>query len=199
MKYHNQLVLIGNINDVGSYTRTNIPNSYRAGIELQGKITCSNYLSIAANLTLSENKIKNFTELIDDYDNGGTKTNFYKKSDISFSPAIVGGGSINIIPVKNGEISLISKYTGRQYLDNTSQKSRSLNAYYLQDVRLSYLCRSIKFLKATTFIVQLNNVFNKKYEANGYTFSYYSGGLTTENFYFPMAPFNCMVGVNIKL
>jgi len=199
MKYHNQLVLIGNINDVGSYTRTNIPNSYRAGIELQGKITCSNYLSIAANLTLSENKIKNFTELIDDYDNGGTKTNFYKKSDISFSPAIVGGGSINIIPVKNGEISLISKYTGRQYLDNTSQKSRSLNAYYLQDVRLSYLCSSIKFLKTTTFIVQLNNVFNKKYEANGYTFSYYSGGLTTENFYFPMAPFNCMVGVNIKL
>ena len=199
MKYHNQLVLIGNINDVGSYTRTNIANSYRAGIELQGKINLSNYLNIAANLTLSENKIKNFTELIDDYDNGGTKANFYKKSDIAFSPAIVGGGSINIVPVKNGEISLISKYTGRQYLDNTSQKSRSLNAYYLQDVRLSYSPGLIKFLKATTFIVQLNNVFNKKYEANGYTFSYYSGGLTTENFYFPMAPFNCMVGVNIKL
>ena len=199
MKYHNQLVLIGNINDVGSYTRTNIANSYRAGIELQGKIVVSDHLNIAANLTLSENKIKNFTELIDDYDNGGTKTNIYKKTDISFSPAVVGGGSINIIPLKNGEISLISKYVSRQFLDNTSQKSRSLNPYYLQDVRLSYSLPSIKILKGTTFIVQLNNVFNKKYEANGYTFSYYSGGLTTENFYFPMAPFNCMVGLNIKL
>jgi iron complex outermembrane receptor protein len=199
MKYHNQLVLIGNINDVGAYTRTNIANSYRAGIELQGNIILTNYLNIAANLALSENKINNFTELIDDYDNGGTKTNFYKKTDISFSPGVVGGGSINFIPVKNGEISLLSKYAGRQYLDNTSQKSRSLNAYYLQDVRLSYTLLNHKFLKTTTFIVQLNNVFNKKYEANGYTFSYYSGGLTTENFYFPMAPFNCMVGVNIRL
>lgn len=199
MKYHNQLVLIGNINDVGSYTRTNIANSYRAGIELQGKVIVNDYLNIAANLTLSENKIKNFTELIDDYDNGGTKTNLYTKTNISFSPAVVAGGSINFIPVKNGEISLLSKYVSRQYLDNTSQKSRSLNDYYLQDVRLSYTFTKIKHLKAASLIVQLNNIFNRKYEANGYTFSYYAGGLTTENFYYPMAPFNCMVGLNIRI
>ena len=199
MKYHNQLVLIGNINDVGSYTRTNIDNSYRAGIELQGRAVITNYLNLTANLTLSENKIKNFKELIDNYDSGGTVTNQYKKTDISFSPAVVAGGSINIIPVKNGEISLLSKYVSRQYLDNTSQKSRSLEAYYVQNIRLTYALPTIHFLKAVTFILQLNNVFNKKYEANGYTFSYISGKLTTENFYFPMAPFNCMMGVNIRL
>ena len=199
MKYRNQLVLIGNINDVGSYTRTNIPNSYRLGIELQGKVVLTDYVNIAANLTLSENKIKNFTELIDDYDNGGTQKNVYPKTAISFSPAVVGGGSINFIPVKNGEISLLSKYVSRQYLDNTSQKSRSLNAYYLQDMRFSYTFTTIKHLKAASLIVQLNNVFNKKYEANGYTFSYYAGGLRTENFYYPMAPFNCMVALNIRL
>ncbi len=199
MKYHNQLVLIGNINDVGSYTRTNIANSYRVGIELQGKVIVTDYLNIAGNLTLSENKIKNFTEVIDNYDNGGTQKNVYGKTDISFSPAVIGGGSINFIPLKNGEISLLSKYVGRQFLDNTSKKSRSLNAYFLQDVRLSYTFSKIKHLKAVSLIVQLNNVFNKKYEANGYTFSYYSGGLTTENFYYPMAPFNCMVGLNIRL
>lgn len=198
MKYHNQLVLIGNINDVGSYTRTNIANSYRVGIELQGKVIITHYLNFAGNLTLSENKIKNFTEVIDD-DNGGTQKNVYGKTDISFSPAVVGGSSINFIPLKNGEISLLSKYVSRQYLDNTSKKSRSLNAYFLQDVRLSYTFSTIKHLKAVSLIVQLNNVFNKKYEANGYTFSYYAGGLTTENFYYPMAPFNCMVGLNIRL
>ncbi len=199
MKYRNQLVLIGNINDVGSYTRTNIANSYRAGIELQGKVIINDYVNITANLTLSENKIKNFTELIDDFDNGGTQKNIYQKTAISFSPAVVGGGSTNFLPIKNGEISLLSKYVGRQYLDNTSQKSRSLNAYYLQDVRFSYSFTTMKHLKAASLIVQLNNVFNKKYEANGYTFSYYAGGLTTENFYYPMAPFNCMVGLNIRL
>ncbi len=198
MKYIDQLVLVGNINDVGAYTRVNVPSSYRMGIELQGKIQLTEFLNIAANVTFSKNKISNFTELIDDYDNGGTKSNFYKSTDISFSPKVTGGGSINFTPVKNAAISLISKYVSRQYLDNTSQQSRSLNPYYLQDVRLSYLLEN-KFFKATTIIVQLNNVLNKKYEANGYTFSYIAGGLTTENYYFPMAPFNFMVGLNIKI
>ena len=197
MKYHNQLVLVGNINDVGAYTRINVPNSYRLGIELQGKLQLADFVNIAANITFSKNKISNFTELIDDYDNGGTKSNFYKSTDISFSPSVVAGGSINFTPVKNTEISLLSKYVSRQYMDNTSQQGRSLNAYYLQDVRLSYLIEN-KLFKAANIIVQLNNVFNKKYEANGYTFSYIYNGLTTENFYFPMAPFNFMVGINVK-
>ena len=198
MKYTDQLVLVGNINDVGAYTRINVPNSYRLGLEIQGRLTLCKYANITANLSISKNKIQNFTELIDDYDNGGTKSNFYKSTDIAFSPSVITGGAINFFPIKNAAISLISKYVGRQYMDNTSQQSRSLNPYYVQDIRLSYLMEK-KFFKATNFILQLNNVFNKKYEANGYTFSYIYGSLTTENFYFPMAPFNFMVGINIKL
>ncbi len=198
MKYKDQLVLTGKINDVGAYTRTNIPNSYRAGVELQGKFIPASWININANATFSKNKIKNFTEYLDDYDNGGQQTNFYKSTDIAFSPGITAGGSINFIPVKNSEISFISKYVGKQYLDNTAKKSRSLNEYYLQDIRLSYLLEN-KIFRATTIIVQLNNVFDKKYEPNGYSFSYYyNQQLTTENYYFPMAPFNFMVGVNVK-
>ncbi len=198
MYYHNQLVLTGKINDVGAYTRINIPKSYRIGIELQGQTKITSWLNVSANMTFSENKIKDFTEYTDDYDNGGQQTKFYSKTDISFSPSVIAGGSINFIPVKNGEISLISKYVGRQYLDNTSQRSRSLNPYYLQDIRLSYLLEK-KICKETNIIVQLNNVFNKKYEPNGYSFSYiYGGELTTENYYFPMAGFNFMIGVNLR-
>jgi len=198
MYYRNQLVLVGNINDVGAYARTNVPSSYRLGIELQGRVDLNEHVNIAANATFSNNKIKNYTEKIDDYDLGGTKDNFYKSTDISFSPSIIANGSINFTPFKNAEINLVSKYVGRQYLDNTTNKSRSLNPYYLQDVRLSYT--SEKLFKSTSIIVQLNNVLKKKYEANGYTFSYVAGGdVYTENFYFPMAPFNFMVGVNVKL
>jgi iron complex outermembrane recepter protein len=199
MYYKNQLVLTGKVNDVGAYSRTNIAKSYRAGIELQGKIKITKWVNIAANITFSENKIKNFTEFLDDYDNGGQQTKFYNKTDISFSPTVIGGGSINFIPLKNGEINLISKYVSRQYLDNTAQKSRSLNPYYTQDIRLSYALQSKKIFKEANLILQLNNVFNKKYEPNGYSFSYiYGGSLTTENFYFPMAGFNFMVGVSLK-
>ncbi len=198
MQYHDQLVLTGKINDVGAYTRTNIPNSYRAGVELQGKATINHWMDVAGNIAFSANKIKKYTEYLDDYDNGGQQTKYYSKTDISFSPAVVAGAGINFVPVKNGEINLNSKYVGRQYLDNTSQKSRSLNPYFTEDIRLSYALQN-KLFRSTSFILQLNNVFNKKYEPNGYSFSYiYGGALTTENFYFPMAGFNLMAGLNLR-
>jgi iron complex outermembrane receptor protein len=193
MQYKDQLVLTGKINDVGAYTRTNIANSYRTGIELSGGLQIAKWISATANFTLSENKVKNFTEFIDDYDNGGQIERFYKKSDIAFSPAVISAYSINILPVKKIEVNLMGKYVGRQYLDNTSQKSRSLKDFYVQDIRASY-----SWNKCLVFL-QVNNLFSKKYEPNGYTFSYISGGeQTTENYYFPMAPIYWMAGINLK-
>lgn len=200
MNYKDQLILTGKINDVGAYTRTNIPQSYRAGIELLAGVKLSEWINLAGCVSVSRNKIKNFTEYIDDYDNGDQQTKNYTHTDISFSPNVIANGSVNILPVKNAEISFLSKYVGRQFLDNTFQKSRSLNPFYIQDIRLSYSLEK-KLLKTnTSIIIQLNNIFNKMYEPNGYTFSYISNGnVTTENYYFPMAGFNCMMGLNIRL
>jgi iron complex outermembrane recepter protein len=194
MQYKDQLVLTGKINDVGAYTRTNIANSYRAGIELSGGAKLANWLSAQGNITFSSNKVKNFTEYVDDYDNGGQKTNFYKTTNIAFSPAVVSAYSINFLPFKKTELSFIGKYVSRQYLDNTSQKSRSLKQFYVQDIRAGYTW------KKSLLYVQVNNLFSKKYEPNGYTFSYISGGgQTTENYYFPMAPIYWMAAINLKL
>lgn len=199
MRYRDQLIPTGQINDVGAYTRVNIPNSYRTGIELQAAVTATPWLSVSANLALSRNKVLAFTEYYDDYDNGGQKSVYRGSTDIAFSPSVVGGGAIDIKPFKNAGISLISKYVGRQYLDNTSLKSRSLHPYYVQDARISYSIPN-RLFKSTDIIFQVNNAFNKKYEANGYTFSYVSGGaLTTENYYFPMAGTNVLFAVNIGL
>ena len=199
MKYRDQLIPTGKINDVGAYTRINIPDSYRAGIELQGSVTIAKWLAFSANLALSRNKVQNFTEYYDDYDNGGQKSVYRGSTDIAFSPSVTGGAGISIEPFENARIALLSKYVSRQYLDNTSMKSRSLDPYYVQDARVSYSLPN-RLFKSTDLILQVNNVFNKKYEANGYTFSYlYDGSLTTENFYFPMAGTNFMFAVNIGL
>ncbi len=198
MYYHNQLVLTGKINDVGSYTRTNTPSSYRMGIELSGKADLLQWLNASANIAFSRNKIKKFTEYVDDYDTGGQKTFQYHNSDISFSPNIVAGATINFIPIRNAEFSLLSKYVGREFLDNTSKVSRSLDPFYVQDARASFKINN-KIAREMNFVVQVNNIFNKKYEPNGYTFSYfYSASLATENYYFPMAGTNFMAGINIK-
>lgn len=199
MLYKDQLVLTGKVNDVGAYTRVNVPNSFRMGIELQGSARIASWLQAGANLTLSRNRIKDFTEYYDDYDNDGQKSVHHGTTDISFSPDLIGAATISILPVSNLEISFPAKYVSRQYLDNTSNKQRSLNPYYVQDARIMYTVKKI-LVREASVIFQVNNLFNKKYEPNGYTFSYqYGGELITENYYYPMAGTNVMVGLNVKL
>jgi len=199
MDYRNQLVNTGKINDVGAYTRTNASQSYRAGIELQGGAVLSKWLNISGNISFSRNKIKNFTEYIDDYDNGLQKENLYHNTDISFSPNAVGFAGVNFIPIKNGEINFQSKYVGRQFLDNTSHISRSIDPYFVENIKFSYSLLK-KVFKEVDFIFQINNVLNNLYESNGYTYNYISDGkLSVENYYFPMAGINFMAAINIKL
>ena len=197
MSYKDQLVLTGKINDVGAYTRTNIPNSYRAGVELFGNAILSKIVSLVGNITFSKNKVKDFTEYYDDYDNGGQGSKFYKNADISFSPNIISSLSLNIIPAKSLLLTLTGKYVGDQYLDNTSNNNRRLKDYYTQDVKATYTIKG-KSNSEVNFFAQAINIFSKKYEPNGYTYSYVTGGkLTTENFYYPMATANFVFGVNI--
>jgi iron complex outermembrane receptor protein len=198
MNYRDQLVLTGKINDVGAYTRTNIPKSYRLGVEMQGGIVLRDWLKANANLNFSRNKIIDFTEYVDDYDNGGQITKQYSLTDISFSPDFVGAATITVMPTKALGIDLLSKYVSRQYLDNTGNNSRKLDPYFTEDIRAIYSF-SRKWLKNADVVFQVNNVFNKKYEPNGYSFSYYNNSqLTTENYYFPMAGTNWMVGLNLR-
>jgi iron complex outermembrane recepter protein len=199
MIYKDQLVLTGKINDVGAYTRENVPDSWRRGVELQVSKPFTSWLNIAGNIAFSENKIKGFTEFVDDYDHGGQLEVHHANKDIAFSPAVVGGLTVNIIPAKIATLSLLSKYVSRQYLDNTGNATRALQPYFLQDARLN-LSIPNKLFSNVNIIGQVNNVFNKMYEPNGYTFSYfYLNQTTTENYYFPMAGRNYMIGLNVRL
>jgi iron complex outermembrane receptor protein len=199
MNYKDQLVLTGQINDVGAYTRTNIPKSYRAGIELQGGYKFNSWMNVSANLAISKNKVQNFTEYIDDYDNGGQKINNYSSTDIALSPNIVGGATIDFLPIKKLELSLLNKYVSKQYLDNTQDNGRVLDAFFVQDLRVIYTINK-KCPKEINIIARVNNILNTKYEPNGYTYNYiYGGELSVNNYYFPMAGTSFLIGVNVKL
>ncbi len=199
MNYKDQLISTGRINDVGAYTRTNTPKSFRMGAELQAAMKFTDWLNASGNISFSKNKIEKFSEYVDDYDNGGQLINEYRNTNISFSPNAVGFGALNVIPIQNAEISFQSKYVNRQYLDNTSNLKRSIDPYLVEDIRLAYTLYK-KFFKEVNFILQVNNAFDKMYESNGYTYNYFSGGkLVVENYYFPMAGINFLAAVNIKL
>lgn len=198
MNYKNQLVLTGQINDVGNAMRVNVPKSYRMGIELEGAVLFNKYLKWNANATFSQNKIKNFTEYVIDYDINDYRTISHGKTDISFSPNVIVGSQFTYSPKKNLELALLTKYVGKQYLDNTSNDTRKLDAYFTNDVRLTWTFKPT-WMKEVSFHVLVNNILNEKYESNGYTYGYYADNvLTQENFYFPQAGTNFLIGVNFK-
>ncbi|MBX2964597.1 MAG: TonB-dependent receptor [Cyclobacteriaceae bacterium] len=193
MDYTNQLVLTGALNDVGASIRTNVDKSYRAGIEVDGMIRLSPKFTWSANATLSQNKIKEFTEVL--YDSGPnwefdppiTVNRTYTNTDIAFSPNLIAGSVLSYSPVQAAEISLLTKYVGSQYLDNTSNNSRKIDSYLTNDVRLSYVF-SPKFMKELRLSFLVNNVLDVAYESNGYTWGYLGGGDEyRENYYYPQA------------
>lgn len=202
MEYTNQLVLNGQVNDVGAYNRVNVKQSYRRGIELQAGVNLTKYFSLNGNLTISKNKIKDYVDYIDSSDASYSVYTQYKmkytETDIAFSPNIIGSGILGIKPVKSLEISFVNKYVGRQFLDNTSNSKRSINPYYVADLRMNYSIKT-KFISEINLMFTVYNVLNAKYETNGYTFSYYTDTtLSTFNYLAPAAPTHFLAGIGLK-
>jgi iron complex outermembrane receptor protein len=206
MNYKNQLVLNGQINDVGAYTRVNVDKSYRAGLELVASGQATKWLSISGNMTFSQNKIKNFDEYVDDYDNGGQKVIAHNNTNIAFSPNFIAAADLGFKPflhVRYGalrafEINLLTKHVGRQYLDNTSDKTRSIADYTLFDLRARYVLK-IKEHSDLIFTLAVYNALNKSYENNGYNYSFISGGSTiSNNYFYPQAGRNFLAGIGFR-
>ncbi len=199
MDYKNQLVLTGEINDVGAYTRTNIDKSYRQGIELAGALRLGSFATLTSNLSYSQNKVQDFAEYIDDYDEGGQVVNRYSESAIAFSPDFVSATQLEVEVLKGLKTAFIYKTVSKQYLDNTQNESRIIPAYQVGDLRLRYTTGFTGVLKGLELGLLVNNLFNERYAANGYTFSYIAGGgQVTENFYYPQATRNFLASVGLR-
>jgi iron complex outermembrane receptor protein len=198
MLYKNQLVLTGKLDTVGEAIRTNVKDSYRAGIEASGRLKVTESLTWSVNANLSTNKVKDFPQFLQNYDTGTLDETQYKKTNIAYSPSFTGSSVISYHPVKNAEIAFISKYVSRQYLDNTSTVSRSLDGYLVNDVRLNYNF-SIKGVKNIGVGLLVNNIFSKKYQSDGATYPDIEGGkVVNYNYFFPQAPINFLASLNLK-
>lgn len=220
MRYKNQLVLTGRLNDVGAAIRAGVPDSYRAGVELAGafKVWANKpnreVFRINYNFTYSVNKIKEFDEYLYTYDENYspvdslTQIITHKNSNISFSPNIIAFLELTGMPVKGLEISINGKFISRQYLDNTSNKARSISPYWYSNINVSYTIAT-KQKQEIRFTLLFNNIFNNLYETNGYTFSerysYFDENNnvqvtnpSTYNYYYPQAGFNVLGGVNVR-
>ena len=166
MLYDEQLILTGEIDDVGNPIRTNSGSSYRIGLEIENRINISELFSFETNLTLSSNKNKNIFSMVD-----GALYN-YGKTNISFSPSFVGSNAIIYQPSEKISLSLLSKYVGKQYMGNTDQPNSILESYFVNDININYSLKPEKIFQSISINFLINNILNKEYISNGYYYTY---------------------------
>ncbi|WP_447951511.1 TonB-dependent receptor [Chryseobacterium koreense] len=181
MNYVNQLVLNGQINNVGEFIRVNSGKSYRMGIELGALAKLTEQWDISGNLTLSKNENKNFKNETDSgIENLGD-------TPISFSPNVLGNILLNFSPGKNLSLGIQNQYVGSQFLDNTNNPDLKLKDYFLTDFTARYTLNLQR--TEVNFKLLVNNLFNKKYVNNGYV---YDGPI-----YFAQAGTHFLFGMSI--
>jgi len=204
MVYRDQLVLNGQINDVGGYVRVNVPESYRLGVEMSWTTRLHPRLEWTANLCLSQNRVRNYTEYFDLYDAnfnylGNTVGQTQLTSPISFSPGITSGSNLSWSPVKDLKFNLLSRHIGRQFLDNSGDPDRALPSWTVHDLRIDYHLTGGKHHPELRLNLQIGNLFNTLYSANGYTYPYLlDGNLVRDNYYFPQATRNFLLGMQVN-
>lgn len=183
MYYVNQLVLNGDINNVGSFIRTNSGESYRRGVELGALAKLSKQWEISGNVSVSQNRNLDFR-----IENEAGITDL-GNTEISFSPNVIANLGLKFNPNKNFEFSLMNQYVGKQYLDNTEDKNLQLKDYFLTDFNAQYHFKIAKNDVALKLLV--NNIFNQKYVNNG---NVYDGPI-----YYSQAGTNFMFGISWKI
>lgn len=183
MYYLNQLVLNGQISNIGEFIRTNSGKSYRRGIEVGALAKLSKEWEVSGNVSLSQNRNLDFKI------ENEAGINELGNTEISFSPNVIANLSLKFNPTKNFQFSLMNQYVGKQYLDNTETQDLQLKDYFLTDFNAQYQFKIAKNDVALKLLV--NNVFNQKYVNNGYV---YNGPV-----YFSQAGTNFMFGISWKI
>ncbi|OGS71134.1 MAG: TonB-dependent receptor [Flavobacteria bacterium RIFCSPLOWO2_12_FULL_31_7] len=198
MRYKDQLVATGALNDVGSPVFENSGKSYRLGLEIESSIKLTEKVIIQPNVTLSTNKNEDFY-----FQRDGVLTNL-GNTNIAYSPNLVIGNNITLKPIQSLQISFLTKFVGEQYMGNIDAKKSVLPDYTTSDLNITYEWKINKGIKSIVLSGLINNIFDRVYESNGYFYTYddnWSGPSTTTiegAGYYPQAGINFLAGLNLK-
>ena len=199
MLYNEQLVLTGQIDNVGNPIRTNSGESYRLGLEFEATIAFSNKFSVQPNFTLSTNKNNETISSID-----GSLVNL-GKTNLSFSPELVAANALIFKPNDSFQASFLSKYVGEQFMGNTDSEVSKLDSYFVNDFNITYVIKTNSICKSIVLSGLINNIFGAEYVSNGYYYTYDDtwsdpNQVTTIEGagYYPQATTNFLLGVTLK-
>lgn len=199
MYYHDQLVLTGQLNDVGAAIMTNVDKSYRTGFELAVAYQPVKFFTWHFNGNVSRNRIIDFVNYVDNWDDGEQITEHTGNTPISFSPNIVLSNDFTFNLLKNFDINFTTKFVGKQYLDNSGNDDFCLKPYSYSNLRISYTFEFGKLAKSLELHFQINNIFNAQYESNGWLYNYYyNNSRHADAGYYPQAGINFIGGLRLR-
>lgn len=193
MKYKDQLVLTGELNDVGAAVRENIKDSYRFGIEIDANVKIVEKVYWNPNMTISSNKNKNLRYL------WAGEMQYFGTKSIVFSPDFIASNALTYLPVEGMSLSLLTKFVGEQYMSNIEATNSKLDSYFVNDLSLNYEFPVKKWFRSIAVSVLANNIFDTKYISNGYYWSDFDGTNAIDGAgYYPQATFNILAGLTLK-
>ncbi|WP_162127043.1 TonB-dependent receptor [Flavobacterium phycosphaerae] len=181
MAYKDQLILTGNLDDVGNPIRSNSEKSYRLGLEVDATFALSAKFIIRPNFTISQNKN---LDLNVSGENVGTKA-------IAYSPGLIAGNVLVYKPMAGMQISWFSKFVGEQYMNNIELSSAKLPDYFVNDLNVTYEIKPKSIFKSVVLTGLVNNILDKQYVSNGYMWDVYP-------YYYPQAGINFLAGLTLK-
>ena len=185
MRYKDQLVLTGALDDVGAPIYTNSGDSYRMGVEADASIYVTNKFIVRPNIAISDNRNIDFmTETETGVRNLGN-------TEIAFSPSLIAANQLIFIPVNNLQVALLTKYVGEQFMDNYESPSSRLPSYLVNDLNVSYEIKPNQIFKSIVLNGLVNNVFDTEYVSNGAMWG-------TDPYYYPQAGINFLLGATLK-
>ncbi|UQD55258.1 TonB-dependent receptor [Flavobacterium sp. K5-23] len=199
MAYKDQLILTGELDDVGAPIRKNSGDSYRLGLEIDATVAVLDNLIIRPNVTISTNKNKDFH-----FERDGMLTAL-GNTNIAYSPNFIAGNIITYMPMANLQMSFLSKIVGEQYMGNIDSEGSKLKSYFVNDLNVSYEFIPKSVFKSILLSGLVNNVFDYKYESNGFFYTYDDNWSNANQIttiegagYYPQAGINFLLGLTLK-
>ena len=207
MEYWDMLLETGRLSSVGYAIKENVGRAWRRGVELYANWSILPQWSVFGNLTLSTNKIKDFTAFVTSYDNmndwnpTGQLEEHYENTTMLLSPSVISSVGTGVrpfygySPLEDLEFSFNGKFVGKRYWDNTACSDRSLPAYFVANASVS---QTFKFKTGNNVKLGLyvDNLFNADYCADVWVARYYfeaEKAYSQDEGLFPQAPISCML------
>jgi iron complex outermembrane receptor protein len=183
--YKDQLILTGNLDDVGNPIRSNSDQSYRLGLEVDATLKLTSQWYMKPNMALSQNKNSDVKAVV----NGTLE--YYGKNDIAYSPNVIAGNMLIYKPNDAIQVAYLTKFVGRQYMNNRQSPEAKLPDYCVSDFTVTYEYKPQSVFKSVLVTGMISNIFDKEYCSNGYMYDVYP-------YYYPQAGMHFLAGLTLK-